>query len=76
MQGLSRPPDFTDISFDLRAGEIVGMAGLIGSGRSEVARAIFGADPVDAGSIELDGRRLRKHHPRDSIRAGLAMLPE
>jgi ABC-type sugar transport system ATPase subunit len=76
VQGLSRPPDFSDISFDLRAGEIVGLAGLIGSGRSEVARAIFGADPVVAGSIELDGRRLRKHHPRDAIRAGLAMLPE
>jgi ABC-type sugar transport system ATPase subunit len=76
VQGLSRPPDFTDIGFDLRAGEIVGLAGLIGSGRSEVARAIFGADPIDAGSIELDGRPLRKHHPRDSIRAGLAMLPE
>jgi ABC-type sugar transport system ATPase subunit len=73
---LSRPPDFSDISFDLRAGEIVGLAGLIGSGRSEVARAIFGADPVASGSIEVDGRPLRKHRPRDAIRAGLAMLPE
>jgi ABC-type sugar transport system ATPase subunit len=73
---LSRPPDFSDISFDLRAGEIVGLAGLIGSGRSEVARAIFGADPVAGGSIEVEGRPLRKHGPRDAIRAGLAMLPE
>jgi ABC-type sugar transport system ATPase subunit len=76
VRGLTREPDFTDISFDLRAGEIVGLAGLIGSGRSEVARAIFGADPVTAGTVELDGRLLRKHHPRDAIRAGLVMLPE
>ena len=76
VRGLSRPPDFSDISFDLRAGEIVGLAGLIGSGRSEVARAIFGADPVASGTIEVDGRPLRKHGPRDAIRAGLAMLPE
>lgn len=75
-QGLSRPPDFQDISFELRAGEIVGLAGLIGSGRSEVARAIFGADPFKEGSVELEGRRLRKHTPRDAIRAGMAMLPE
>jgi ABC-type sugar transport system ATPase subunit len=76
VRGLSRPPDFADISFDVRAGEIVGLAGLIGSGRSEVARAIFGADRFREGTVQLDGRPLRGHSPRDAIRAGLAMLPE
>jgi simple sugar transport system ATP-binding protein/ribose transport system ATP-binding protein len=76
VRGLSRSPDFVDISFELHAGEIVGLAGLIGSGRSEIARAIFGADPVDAGTITLCGRELRKHRPRDSVRQGLVMLPE
>ena len=73
---LSRPPLFTDVSFDVRAGEIVGMAGLVGSGRSEVARAILGVDPPRAGSVEMSGRRMGRHTPRDSIQAGLAMLPE
>lgn len=76
VRGMSRPPDFQDISLELRAGEIVGLAGLIGSGRSEVARAIFGADPFKDGSVQLGTRRFRKHTPRDAIRAGMAMLPE
>jgi ABC-type sugar transport system ATPase subunit len=76
VRGMSRPPDFQDIDLDLRAGEIVGLAGLIGSGRSEVARAVFGADAFKEGSVELDGRRFRQHTPRDAIRAGMAMLPE
>jgi ABC-type sugar transport system ATPase subunit len=75
VRGLSRPPAFHDISFDVRAGEIVGLAGLVGSGRSEIARAIFGADPAD-GTVEIDGRRVRSRSPRTSIRRGLAMLPE
>lgn len=73
---LSRPPLFTDISFDVRAGEVVGLAGLVGSGRSEVARSILGVDPVTRGSVEMCGRRMTRHTPRDSIQAGLAMLPE
>lgn len=76
VRGLSRPPEFEDISFDLAAGEIVGLAGLIGSGRSEIARAVFGADPFRQGVVELCGQSLRGHTPRDSIRSGLAMLPE
>jgi ABC-type sugar transport system ATPase subunit len=72
---LSRPPAFHDISFDVRAGEIVGLAGLVGSGRTEIARAIFGADPAD-GTIEIEGRRVRSRSPRGSIRRGLALLPE
>jgi rhamnose transport system ATP-binding protein len=75
VRGLSRPPAFEDISFEVRAGEIVGLAGLVGSGRTEIARAIFGADPAE-GSIEIDGRPVRSRSPRGSIRRGLALLPE
>jgi rhamnose transport system ATP-binding protein len=75
VRGLSRPPVFTDISFDIRAGEIVGLAGLVGSGRTEIARAIFGADPA-AGTIDIAGRPVRARNPRVGIRRGLAMLPE
>jgi rhamnose transport system ATP-binding protein len=75
VRGLSRPPAFHDISFDVRAGEIVGLAGLVGSGRTEIARAIFGADPAD-GTVAIDGRPVRSRSPRTSIRRGLALLPE
>jgi len=76
VRGLSRPPAVQDVSFDIRAGEIVGLAGLIGSGRSEVARAIFGADRPIAGVIEVDGRPVSPRSPRAAIRRGIAMLPE
>ncbi len=76
VRGLSAAGRFQDVSFDLRPGEIVGMAGLIGSGRTEVVRAVFGADPVDHGEILLDGRRVRFHSPRKAIANGLVMLPE
>jgi simple sugar transport system ATP-binding protein/ribose transport system ATP-binding protein len=65
-----------DVSFDLRAGEIVGLAGLIGSGRTEVARAVFGADRRDSGEIVLDGQQVRIRSPKHAVRAGIAMLPE
>jgi ABC-type sugar transport system ATPase subunit len=76
VRGLSRPPSVQDVSFEIRTGEIVGLAGLIGSGRSEVARAIFGADRLDDGTVELDGKPFRARAPRDAIRAGVVMLPE
>jgi simple sugar transport system ATP-binding protein/ribose transport system ATP-binding protein len=75
VRGLSRPPAFEDVSFEVRAGEIVGLAGLVGSGRTEIARAIFGADPAD-GTVEVEGRALHARSPRASIRRGLALLPE
>ena len=56
VRGLSRGRFLKDISFDVRAGEIVSLAGLIGSGRTEVARAVFGADPRESGEIEVAGR--------------------
>jgi rhamnose transport system ATP-binding protein len=67
---------FQDVSFALRPGEIVGLAGLIGSGRSEVLRAVFGADRVDTGEILIDGEPVRRHSPRTSIAKGLVLLPE
>ena len=76
VRGLRRAGVLEDISLEVRAGEIVGLAGLVGSGRTEVARAIFGADPIDAGTITLDGRELRIRGPRQSARHGITMLPE
>ncbi len=76
VHGLSRPPDFYDVTFDVHAGEIVGLAGLVGSGRSEVARAIFSADPHRQGTVEVSGRPFRGRSPRDAIRVGIGMLPE
>jgi rhamnose transport system ATP-binding protein len=73
---LTRSGVFFDISFDVRAGEIVALAGLVGAGRSEVARAIFGIDRADAGHVELDGRRLPAGKPTAAMRAGIGFVPE
>lgn len=75
VRNLSRPGVIQDVSFDIRAGEILGLAGLIGSGRSEVARAIFGADK-SIGDVLLEGQSLQIRSPRQAIRAGIVMLPE
>ncbi|MEZ4729808.1 MAG: sugar ABC transporter ATP-binding protein [Caldilineaceae bacterium] len=63
-------------SFTLHAGEILGIAGMVGSGRTELARAIFGADPVTAGRLLLQGAPLQKHTPQQAIAAGMALAPE
>ncbi|MGW0193724.1 sugar ABC transporter ATP-binding protein [Nonomuraea sp. NPDC003201] len=73
---LTREGVFTDVSFEVRRGEIVALAGLVGAGRSEVARAVFGIDRWDAGSVEVDGRRLRPASPTAAMAAGLALVPE
>jgi ABC-type sugar transport system ATPase subunit len=65
-----------DIDLDLRAGEILGVSGLVGSGRTELARAIFGADPIDDGQIRLDGEPVRISSPQDAIARGIALVPE
>lgn len=65
-----------DISFDLYRGEILGIAGLMGAGRSELGRAIFGADPIDAGDVIMNGRKLALRSPSDAIEAGIAYLSE
>jgi ABC-type sugar transport system ATPase subunit len=73
---LSRAPLLKDASIELRAGEIVGLAGLIGSGRSELAQAIFGIAPQDSGTIEVDGKSVKIQHPRNAIALGIAYVPE
>ncbi len=73
---LTREGVFIDISFEVRAGEIVALAGLVGSGRSEVARAIFGIDRYDAGEVQLGGQRLRKASPATAMAAGIGYVPE
>ncbi len=67
---------FRNISFQLRKGEILGFAGLVGAGRSEVMRAIFGLDPISSGSVTLDGTEMHVKNTRDAIRQGLAMVNE
>src|SRR5215470_13662839 len=76
VSGLHRKGVLRDISLQIRAGEIVGLAGLVGSGRSELARAITGADPIDRGTIAVDGTALSIRSPADAMAAGLAFLPE
>ncbi len=67
---------FRDISFELHKGEILGFAGLVGAGRSEVMRAIFGLDPISSGSVILDGKEMHVKNTRDAINQGLAMVNE
>jgi ABC-type sugar transport system ATPase subunit len=76
VSGLERKGVLRDISLQVRAGEIVGLAGLVGSGRTELARAIAGADPTDRGTIAVDGRERRIRSPADAMAAGMAFLPE
>tara|TARA_Y100001934_G_scaffold264605_1_gene341803 strand:+ start:228 stop:1742 length:1515 start_codon:yes stop_codon:yes gene_type:complete len=76
VKNLSRGNQVRDVSFELRAGEIVGLTGLVGAGRTETARLIFGADRKDTGTVELDGRPIRATTPRDAIRAGICLLTE
>ena len=73
---LRREGILDDVSLSIRAGEIVGLAGLLGSGRTELARAISGADRIDGGTIRVDGVERRIQSPRDAIAAGIAFVPE
>jgi rhamnose transport system ATP-binding protein len=74
--GLTRDPVFADVSFEVRAGEIVALAGLVGSGRSEVVQSIFGVDPRDAGTVKVGGKTLKPASPRAAMAAGVALVPE
>ncbi|MCQ8769557.1 sugar ABC transporter ATP-binding protein [Streptomyces telluris] len=76
VRGLTRTPAFRDIGFDVRAGEVVGLAGLVGAGRTEVARALFGVDRYDTGTVEVDGRELARGDVRAAMRAGVGLVPE
>lgn len=76
IRNLTRKKTFQNISFKIKAGEIIGLAGLVGAGRTELGRAIFGAEVPDSGEIFLSGEKLKIHNPRDAIRAGIGYLSE
>ena len=76
VEGLTRLGVFEDISFSARAGEIIGLAGLVGAGRTELVRGIFGADPLDRGQIFINGEPVVIKSPRDAIDHGIALLTE
>jgi rhamnose transport system ATP-binding protein len=76
VERLTREGVFFDVSFEVHRGEIVALAGLVGAGRSEVARVIFGIDKSDAGSVEVNGMKLRSGSPTAAMAAGVALVPE
>jgi rhamnose transport system ATP-binding protein len=76
VENLCQAGIFENISFELRKGEILGMAGLVGAGRTDLARAIFGVEPPSAGRIEVEGREVKINSPQEAIRLGLAYVPE
>ena len=76
VDGLSSPGKFTDISFALRAGEVVGVAGLVGAGRSELAQALFGLDSLATGTIAVHGKTVSLQSPRDAMASGIGLVPE
>ena len=76
VDGLTSPGRFRDVSFAVHAGEVVGLAGLVGAGRSEIARAIFGLDPLATGQLRVHGRPVSIRHPRDAMGHGIGFVPE
>ena len=76
VRGLTRGRELRDISFSLKKGEILGFAGLMGAGRTELARAIFGAEPPDSGQVLVHGRAVAIRNPSDAVRAGIGYLSE
>ncbi|NJC82867.1 sugar ABC transporter ATP-binding protein [Planosporangium mesophilum] len=76
VRGLRRTADAPSVDLDVRAGEIVGLGGLLGSGRSELLLSIFGADPISTGEIQIDGRMVKPSGPRSMMEAGVGLLTE
>lgn len=76
VQGLTRQGAVEDVTFDVSAGELVGLAGLVGAGRTELARLIYGADSPSSGQVFVDGKAVKICAPGDALAAGIAMLPE
>ena len=76
VEGLTCPGAISDVSFELHEGEILGFAGLVGAGRSETMRALFGIDPVTSGTVYVDDKRVHIKSPLDAIRAGIVLVPE
>ena len=75
-QGLCKKGVFSDISFEARAGEVVGFFGLVGAGRSEIMRAIFGVDKLDSGELFIEGKHVKIKSPQQAVKLGLALIPE
>lgn len=76
VEGFTQPGVFRDISFNLRKGEILGVAGLMGAGRTEIMRAIFGVDPHESGKLYFEGKEIHIKNPRDAIRYGFGFITE
>ena len=76
VEGFTQPGVFRDISFNLRKGEILGVAGLMGAGRTEIMRAIFGVDPHESGKLYFEGKKIYTKNPRDAIRHGFGFITE
>jgi ribose transport system ATP-binding protein len=76
VSGINRGATLQDCSFEVRSGEILGFAGLVGAGRTELARAVFGADPISSGTIELEGEEVKIEDPQTAIKAGIGYLTE
>ena len=76
VEGLNQAGEFHDVSFSVRSGEIVALAGLVGAGRSEIARAVFGVDRYSSGSVTVSGKRVPKRNPAAAMALGLALVPE
>jgi ribose transport system ATP-binding protein len=76
VRNINRARTIRDVSFTVRRGEIVGFAGLMGAGRTEVARAVFGADPIESGEVHMRGKRLSLKSPQDAVQAGIGYLSE
>ena len=76
VKNLNRKNLFQDISFEAKEGEILGLYGLVGAGRSEIMQAVFGIDPFDSGEIYIEGKQLKIASPRDAIRNGIALISE
>ncbi|MFR0352722.1 sugar ABC transporter ATP-binding protein [Streptomyces sediminimaris] len=76
VEGLTRDGVFHDVSFEVHAGEVVGIAGLVGAGRTEVVRAVFGADPYDRGAVKVSGAAVRRGDVNAAMAAGIGLVPE
>ena len=76
VEGLASPGKFENVSFSVRSGEVLALAGLVGAGRTEVLQALFGLDPMAVGGIRVSGRPARIRHPVDAMRSGIGLVPE
>src|SRR5690606_13099237 len=76
VEGLTRAGRFYDITFHVKPGEIVGLAGLLGSGRTEIQKAIAAIEPAEAGTVRLDGRVIKPQNPAEALKLGIVYLPE